>query len=164
MKRSETVAAVWTHKNTSVLLLLSQRVGSDQQLASCLCPSLQLGIVCVTCLRVGDGNWSINAKHGNDLEGPLKMTNHQSHQRGSERWRAREASWEKMKTKEDCWPICVKVRARVMNTRLYGASNVCFPPAAYKLIWSDTGVMSVSRKYGERQRERESGRGREREK
>lgn len=27
-----------------------------------------------------------------------------------------------------------------------GATSVCSPPAAYKLIWSDTGVMSVPRK------------------
>lgn len=27
-----------------------------------------------------------------------------------------------------------------------GATSVCSPPAAYKLIWSDTGVMSVLRK------------------
>lgn len=68
------------------------------------------------CSCGGDGNWSINVKSVCDLEGPLKMTNHRSHQLGSERWRAREPSREKMKTKEDCRPICVKVRARVMNT------------------------------------------------
>lgn len=40
---------------------------------------------------------------------------------------------------------------------MFGASRVCSPPAAHKLIWSDTGGMSESRKYGCEETERKGG-------
>ena len=79
------------------------------------------------CSCGGDGNWSINVKRVCDLEGPLKMTNLRSHELRSERCRAREPGREKMKTKEDCRPICVKVRARVMNTLAIWSSRCLLP-------------------------------------